>query len=214
MSTTLSAEQHRAATRRVADAGLTDRVEVRLDHYRDLRGEFDAVVAIEMIEAVDWREVDAFLGHCAGLVGPSGRLGLQAIVIAPAKYEAAKGASDFIKSHVFPGGCVHSVPSILAAAATTDLLPTWLEDFGPDYAETLRRWRAAFHARRDDARTLGLDEAFLRVWDLYLAYCEAGFEERQVSVVQLVLERPGAARPTTKHSLGAPTASSLTAAVA
>jgi cyclopropane-fatty-acyl-phospholipid synthase len=192
VTTTLSAEQHRAAAKRVAEAGLADRVDVRLDHYRDVGGTFDAVVAIEMIEAVDWREVEDFLRSCTERLGPRGVLGLQAIVIAPAKYEAAKGASDFIKTHIFPGGCVHSVPSILAASAATDLVPTALDDFGMHYAETLRRWRSAFLARLDDARALGFDDAFLRVWDLYLAYCEAGFEERQVSVVQLVLERPGA----------------------
>ena len=195
VTTTLSAEQHRTATARVAEAGLSDRIEVRLDHYRDLHGRFDAVVAVEMIEAVDWRELGDFVEHCARLVGPDGAVAYQAIVAAPARWSRARVTEDFIKSHVFPGGNLPSVPSILdAATRRTDLALVDLTDFGLHYAETLRRWRDALHAREDDARALGLDDAFLRLWEMYLCYCEAGFEERQVSVVQMVLERPGRAR--------------------
>lgn len=194
VTTTLSAEQHRTATSRVAEAGLSHRVDVRLDHYRDLSGEFDAVVAVEMIEAVDWREIDDFLAHCARLVGPTGAVALQAIVTAPSRHALARNANDFIKTHVFPGSSIPSVPSILdAASRATDLSLVDLTDFGLHYAETLRRWRTRLDDRHDEALGLGLDESFLRLWDFYLAYCEAGFEERQVSVVQLVLDRPGRA---------------------
>lgn len=189
VTTTLSNEQHRAALPRVADAGLSDRIDVRLDHYRDLDGTFDALVAIEMIEAVDWRELDDFFAQCARLVEPRGVIGLQAIVTAAHREPLTRVGADFIKSHVFPGGSLPSVPSMLDAVARgTDLTPVDLRDFGLHYAETLRRWRANLAVRRADARTLGLDEAVLRLWDFYLCYCEAGFEER---VVQLVLERPG-----------------------
>lgn len=191
VTTTLSAEQYRAATRRVAEAGLSHRVEVRRDHYRDVRGRFDALVAVEMIEAVDWRELPDFLRHCARLVGADGAVALQAIVTSPRRQPMARTATDFVKTHIFPGGSVPSVGSIVEAAAATDLLPVHLDDFGLDYAETLRRWRANLGERRDDALALGLDEAFLRLWDFYLCYCEAGFEERLNSVVHLVLERPG-----------------------
>jgi cyclopropane-fatty-acyl-phospholipid synthase len=192
VTTTLSAEQHRAATARVAVAGLSDRVDVRLDHYRDLDGTFDALVAVEMIEAVDWRDLDDFFARCARLVGPSGVVGLQAIVTAPHREPLTRVGTDFIKSHIFPGGSLPSVPSMLDAAARgTDLAAVALRDFGLHYAETLRRWRSNLAVRHDDARALGLDEEFLRLWDFYLCYCEAGFEERVVSVVQLVLERPG-----------------------
>jgi cyclopropane-fatty-acyl-phospholipid synthase len=195
VTTTLSAEQHRVAAARVSEAGLEDRVEVRLDHYRDLRGRFDALVAVEMIEAVDWRELGDFLAHCAGLVGPDGAVAYQAIVTTPQRWSRARVTEDFIKSHVFPGGNLPSVPSILdAATSRTDLSLVDLTDLGPDYGETIRRWRAELHRRDDEVRALGLDDAFLRLWDFYLAYCEAGFEERQVSVVQMVLERPGRAR--------------------
>jgi cyclopropane-fatty-acyl-phospholipid synthase len=192
VTTTLSAEQHRVATARVAAAGLSGRIDVRLDHYRDLVGTFDALVAVEMVEAVDWRELDDFFARCAELVGPHGAVGLQAIVTAAHREPLTRVGTDFIKTHVFPGGSLPSVPSMLdAAARRTDLAPVALSDFGLHYAETLRRWRANLAARRDDARALGLDDAFLRLWDFYLCYCEAGFEERVVSVVQLVLERPG-----------------------
>jgi cyclopropane-fatty-acyl-phospholipid synthase len=195
VTTTLSAEQHAVATDRVAAAGLADRVEVRLDHYRDLTGTYDALVAIEMIEAVDWRELDDFLGCCGSLVGPDGAVAFQAIVAPPDRHERALASRDFIKTHVFPGGNLPSVASILdAAGRRTDLVPTDLVDFGPDYAETLRRWRTELHARRDEASQLGLTDEFLRLWDFYLSYCEAGFDERLVSVVQMVLARPGSAR--------------------
>ena len=196
VTTTLSVEQHAEATRRVNEAGLSHLIEVRLDHYRDIDGNFDALVAVEMIEAVDWRELGDFVEHCARLVGPDGIVAYQAIVTSPARWSRARVTHDFIKSHIFPGGNLPSVPSILdAATRRTDLAVVNLFDFGMDYAETLRRWRDALDRRRDDALSLGLDDAFLRLWEFYLCYCEAGFEERQVSVVQMVLERPGRARP-------------------
>lgn len=194
VTTTLSNEQYAAATKRIAEAGLTDRIEVRLDHYRDLHGTFDAVVAVEMIEAVDWRELDDFMAHCARLVHSKGAVAIQAIVTAPARQQIARSSNDFIKTHMFPGSSIPSVPSILEATTrSTDLLPTDLTDFGLHYAETLRRWRSNLADHRDQAHELGFDEAFLRLWDFYLSYCEAGFEERLVSVVQLVLEHPGCA---------------------
>lgn len=194
VTTTLSNEQYDAATKRIAEAGLADQIEVRLDHYRDLTGTFDAVVAVEMIEAVDWRELGDFMAHCARLVHPEGAVALQAIVTAPDRQQIARSSNDFIKTHVFPGSSIPSVSSILdAATRRTDLLPTDLTDFGLHYAETLRRWRANLADHHEQALALGLDEAFLRLWDFYLSYCEAGFEERLVSVVQLVLERPGRA---------------------
>ena len=194
VTTTLSNEQYDAATKRIAEAGLADRIDVRLDHFRDLDGSFDAVVAVEMIEAVDWRELGDFMAHCARLVHPEGAVALQAIVTAPARQQIARHSNDFIKTHVFPGSSIPSVSSILEAATDrTDLVPTDLTDFGLHYAETLRRWRANLAEHRDQAHELGLDETFLRLWDFYLSYCEAGFEERLVSVVQLVLEQPGRA---------------------
>ena len=152
-----------------------------------------------MIEAVDWRELDDFFAHCMRLLGPRGVIGLQAIVTAPHREPLTRVGTDFIKSHIFPGGSLPSVPTMLdAAARSTDLMPAALHDFGLHYAETLRRWRANLAGRRDDAHALGVDDAFLRLWDFYLCYCEAGFEERDVSVVQVVLERPGRS-PSLRH---------------
>lgn len=157
-----------------------------------LAGDIKLPDVVEMIEAVDWRELDDFVSHCARLVGPQGAVAYQAIVVASQRWSRARVTTDFIKSHVFPGGNLPSVPSILdAATRSSDLALVDLIDFGPDYAETLRRWRGELDARVEDARALGLDDSFLRLWEFYLCYCEAGFEERQVSVVQMVLGRPG-----------------------
>ncbi len=194
VTTTLSAEQYAHTTERVRAAGLADRIEVRHDDYRDLTGRYDALVAVEMIEAVDWRELDTFLGHVGRLLEPTGAAGLQAIVMAAPRYEVARSSRDFIKTHVFPGSHIPSVEAILRAAGRrTDLILTDLDDFGLHYAETLRRWASTLDGERTAALALGLDDPFLRLWEFYLRYCEAGFEERQVSVVQLVLERPGRA---------------------
>jgi cyclopropane-fatty-acyl-phospholipid synthase len=178
----------------VADAGLAHLVDVRHDDYRDLDGTYDKLVSIEMIEAVDWRELDTFFGTCRRLLVPGGRMGLQAIVIPGQRYERAKNTQDFIKTFVFPGGCLPSVEAIARSTSrVTDFTLTDLDDYGVHYAETLRRWRANVHAHADELPTLGLDERFVRMWDFYLAYCEAAFDERDISVVQCVLTRPGVA---------------------
>jgi len=143
-----------------------------------------------MIEAVDWREYDTFHEVCGRHLAPDGRLGMQVIVIPGQRYEQAKVRKDFIKERIFPGGCLPSIEALLASSARAgDLTLTELEDFGLHYAETLRRWRANLVG--SDMAELGLDERFRRLWDFYLAYCEAAFDERDISVVQLVLTRPG-----------------------
>ena len=196
-TTTLSVEQHRVAVERVAAAGLEHLVEVRLDDYRDVTGTYDKLVSIEMIEAVDWRELDTFFRVCTERLAPDGLMGLQAIVAGGRRWAAARTSRDFVKTHVFPGGCLPSVESIARSLGrVSDLSMLTLEDFGLHYAETLRRWRERFWARVGELRELGYDERFVRLWDFYLCYCEAGFEEREVSVVQTVLARPGY-RPST-----------------
>jgi cyclopropane-fatty-acyl-phospholipid synthase len=195
-TTTISAAQHAYATERVARAGLADRVTVLHDDYRELTGRFDKLASVEMIEAVDWREHDTFFAQCRRLLRPSGLMALQAIVIEPQRYERAKNTQDFIKAFVFPGGCLPSIEAVVRSLRrVTDLTVTALHDYGLHYAETLRRWRDNLHG--DDARleALGLDERFVRLWDFYLCYCEAAFDERAVSVVQMAMARP-AWRPT------------------
>jgi cyclopropane-fatty-acyl-phospholipid synthase len=149
-----------------------------------------------MIEAVDWRELDTFFATCQRLLTPDGVMGLQAIVIPGARYERAKNTEDFIKAFIFPGGCLPSIESITRSTRrVTDLTLTDLDAYGSHYAETLRRWRSNLDARVDDLDGLGLDDTFRRMWDFYLAYCEAAFDEREIDVVQCVLARPGAGFP-------------------
>jgi cyclopropane-fatty-acyl-phospholipid synthase len=189
-STTLSAEQHAYASDRVRRAGLSGRVTVLQEDYRDLRGQFDKLVSIEMVEAVDWRVLDTYFGTCARLLRPDGLMALQAITIADRSYERAKNGEDFIKASIFPGSCLHSVAALARAVATTDLRIVDLEDIGRHYAETLRRWRRNVDAHRTRIEHLGFDEPFVRMWRLYLSYCEAAFLERHISDVQIVLARP------------------------
>ncbi len=192
-TTTISEAQRTLAAKRVADRGLGDRVTVLGADYRELRGTFDAVVSVEMIEAVDWRRHDEFFATCARLLRDRGRMGLQAITIADGSFERAKLHEDFIRKMVFPGGCLPSLTSITASLArTSDLRVVDLEDIGPHYVETLRRWRDNLERRGADVASMGFDGRFRRFWTLYLCYCEAAFAERHVSDVQLVLARPGA----------------------
>lgn len=190
-TTTISAEQHAYATERVAREGLSDRVTVLHDDYRDLTGTYDKLASIEMIEAVDWREHDTFFESCRRLLTPQGSMALQAILIEPQRYERAKNTKDFIKRFIFPGGCLPSMDAILQSArAVTDFSVTAVHDYGLHYAETLRRWQVNLH--RDDRAldAMGLDARFVRMWDFYLAYCEAAFDERAITVVQMALARP------------------------
>ena len=155
-TTTISAEQHAYATERVAREGLSDRITVLHDDYRDLTGTYDKLASIEMIEAVDWREHDTFFGHCRRLLRPDGLMALQAIVIEPQRYERAKNTQDFIKAFIFPGGCLPSMEAIVRSISrVTDLTVTAVDDYGLHYGETLRRWRANLHARRERPRRHG-----------------------------------------------------------
>ncbi len=187
-TTTISAAQHEEATQRVRDAGLADRVDVRLEDYRHLEGTYDKAVSIEMIEAVDWRDLPGYFAALHRLVGDEGLVGLQAIVIGDDRYDRARVATDFIKALVFPGGCLPSVGTITRTAAETGPLDVIdLEDLGLHYAETLARWHHRLELIDDELPALGLDETFARLWSFYLRYCEAAFLERHVSVVQAVL---------------------------
>lgn len=191
-TTTISEAQRVLAGKRVAEAGLSDRVTVLGADYRDLEGRYDALVSIEMIEAVDWRRHDQFFATCDRLLTDKGRMALQAITIEDASYERAKLHDDFVRAMVFPGGCLPSVSTMAGSISrTTNLKIVDLQDIGPHYAETLRRWRANLEAQRPAVEGLGFDERFWRFWLLYLCYCEAAFLERHISDVQLVLTRPG-----------------------
>jgi cyclopropane-fatty-acyl-phospholipid synthase len=201
---TISRRQYDLARRRVAEVGLSDRVDVRFEDYRDLRGSYDKLASIEMVEAVGHEYLETFFRACSDLLRPEGVMVVQGITVPDQDYAAHKRNVDFIKRYIFPGGELVSVGALNEAAArATDLRTTHLEDMTPHYAETLRRWRLRMSENIQEMRGLGLDERFLRMWEFYLCYCEAGFEERQVGVIQAVFEKPGARRASVLGRLGA-----------
>jgi len=191
-TTTISAEQHAYATERVRAAGLSDRVTVLLQDYRELTGRYDKLVSIEMIEAVGWRNFPTFLRRCSQLLDDDGVVLLQAIVIDDRAYEVEKASKSFINTYIFPGGCLPSMEVMShLLARVTDLRAVHLEDITPHYAETLAHWRERFLSASGRLSELGYDERFRRLWLLYLCYCEGGFRERRIQDVQLLLAKPG-----------------------
>jgi len=191
-TTTISAEQHAHATERVARAGLSDRVTVLAQDYRDLDGRYDKLVSIEMIEAVGWQSFGTYFRRCSELLTPDGAMLLQAITIDDRAYGVEKASKSFINTYIFPGGCLPSMAVISRSLARhTDLRQIHLEDITPHYAETLAHWRANFLAAAPRLAALGYDDRFRRLWSLYLAYCEGGFRERRIQDVQVVLAKPG-----------------------
>ena len=191
-TTTISREQHALASQRVAEAGLQDRVTVLMSDYRDLRGQYDKLVSIEMVEAIGPQYLDTYFATLGRLLKPDGLGLVQAITIEDHRYEQAVRSVDFIKRHVFPGSFIPSITAMLAAKTrSTDLALVHLEDFGPSYARTLHDWRLRFLANREAVRAQGFDERFLRMWEFYLAYCEGGFLERSIGVAHLLLAKPG-----------------------
>jgi cyclopropane-fatty-acyl-phospholipid synthase len=187
-TTTISREQYEYALAAVARGGVEDRVTVRLEDYRDLSGRYDKLVSIEMIEAVGWRHTGAFLAKCSELLVRDGAMLLQAIAIDDRAYEVEKASRSFMNTHIFPGGCLPSLEVIARGVARcTDMQMVHLEDLTPHYVETLRRWRRNFTGQASELARLGFDERFRRLWTLYLAYCEAGFAERRILDVQLLL---------------------------
>jgi cyclopropane-fatty-acyl-phospholipid synthase len=194
-TTTISPAQHALAARRIDEAGLSDRVEVLLKDYRDLSGTYDKLVSIEMIEAVGERFLDTFFGACGKLLRADGEMLLQSIVIADQRYDAYRRSVDVIQRYVFPGGFLPSIGAIVRSVGrATDMRLTDLEDLTPHYVTTLQRWRARFHANLGAITQLGYDDRLLRLWDYYLSYCEAGFAERRVGDVQILLARAASRR--------------------
>jgi cyclopropane-fatty-acyl-phospholipid synthase len=191
-TTTISREQHALASKRVAAAGMGAHVELLLEDYRDLDGQYDKLVSIEMVEAIGAPYLDVYFAKIGALLKPDGLALLQAITIEDHRYAQALKSVDFIKRHVFPGSFIPSVNALLAAKTrTSDLAPIQLEDFGSSYALTLKAWRERFMANLAQVRAQGFDERFIRLWEFYLAYCEGGFRERSIGVAQLLLAKPG-----------------------
>jgi cyclopropane-fatty-acyl-phospholipid synthase len=191
-TTTISREQRELALSRIRAAGLQDRITVLLQDYRDLRGRFDKLVSIEMIEAVGWRNFGVFFRKCSELLKPDGAMLLQAITIDDRAYEIEKRTRSFIRTYIFPNGCLPSMEVMRRCVAReTDMQLVALQDLTSSYVRTLREWRLNFERHWDRIRTFGYDERFRRLWRLYLAYCEAGFAERRIGDVQLLLAKPG-----------------------
>ena len=191
-TTTISREQYALATRRVREAGLSDRITILQQDYRDLTGRFDKLVSIEMIEAVGHEHYATFFAKCAALLEPHGRAAIQAITIQDQYYESARREVDFIKRHIFPGSCIPSRTILGAASGRAGLRVDRVDEMGLHYAETLRRWRVNFRAARPRLLALGLDDRFQRLWEFYFCYCEGGFLERAIGTIQLSLAKPGA----------------------
>ncbi len=190
-TTTISAEQHAAALERVRAAGLQDRVTVLQQDYRHLEGTYDKLVSIEMIEAVGWRDFGTYFKACSDLLTPEGIMLLQAITIDERAYEVEKASKSFINQLIFPGGCLPSQEVIARSVRReTDLRVVQLEDITGHYVRTLQEWRANFLTAEREIGRLGYDLRFRRLWTLYLAYCEAGFAERRIYDVQLLLAKP------------------------
>lgn len=189
---TISAEQHRLATQRVREASLDDRIDIRLEDYRHVQGVFSRIVSIEMLEAVGHGNLPEYFEAVDRLLAPGGRAVIQVITMPDRKYDAYRRGSDWIRKHIFPGGHLPSLGAMVAAmSARTRLGPTRLDDIGLHYARTLRLWREALLARRADVLAQGFDETFLRKWEYYFSYCEAGFLCRTVRNYQMQLSRMG-----------------------
>ena len=194
-TTTISREQHALASRRVAEAGLSDRVTLLMQDYRDLDGQFDKLVSIEMVEAIGAPFLDTYFARIGALLKPDGLALVQAITIEDHRYAQALRTVDFIKRHVFPGSFIPSIAALVGAKArSSDLGLVHLEDFGQSYALTLQAWRRRFMARLHDVRRQGYDERFIRMWEFYLAYCEGAFREGSIGVSQLLMAKPRSRR--------------------
>ncbi len=187
---TISRQQFELARHRVAEAGLADRVDVQLRDFRDITGTFDKIVSIEMVEALGHKYQATFAEVVSRLLKPEGLLALQFITCPDARYGQFRRGVDFIQKHIFPGSLLLSpnrLNDLLARAGGFTLLAH--DDFGPDYARTLRIWRESFAAKREHVRALGFDERFERKWTYYLCYCEAAFALRNISVVHTLHTR-------------------------
>jgi cyclopropane-fatty-acyl-phospholipid synthase len=194
-TTTISVAQARYAERKIAALGLADRITVLLLDYRDLEGQYDKLVSIEMVEAVGAPFLDGYFRHCSRLIKPEGAMLLQAITLQDQFYEGALKSVDFIQRYVFPGSFIPSVQALSKSLTkATDLKIFHLEDIGPHYARTLRLWRERIFSHRAKIRELGYTDSFMRLWEFYLCYCEGGFIERQLGTVQMLLTKPGCRR--------------------
>jgi len=190
-TTTISAEQYEKAKERVREAGLEDRITLLFEDFRHLEGQFDKLVSIEMIEAIDHDLFDTYFAKCSDLLKPQGAMLIQAITIADQRYDEYRKSIDFIQRYIFPGsGLPSSAVMTDSVARKTDMRLLGLDDIGLHYATTLQRWRENFFAQIGAVREQGFSDTFIRMWEYYLCYCEGAFRERAISDVQILFAKP------------------------
>lgn len=190
-TTTISENQYALAQQRIATAGLSDKITLLKRDYRQLEGQFDKLVSIEMIEAVGWQYYDTFFATCSRLLKPDGRALIQAITITDQRYEQARQNVDFIQRYIFPGSCIPSVQALLTASGqASDLRLIEQQDYAEHYARTLKAWWERFQLNREAIAAQGYNETFQRMWQFYLCYCEGGFRERSIGVSHLLFAKP------------------------
>jgi cyclopropane-fatty-acyl-phospholipid synthase len=190
-TTTISEQQYSMAKQRIEAAGLSDKITLLKKDYRELEGQFDKLVSIEMIEAVGWEYYETFFKTCSSLLKDDGVMLIQAITIEDQRYEAAKRDVDFIKQFIFPGSCIPSINALTTASMkASDMRLTGLSDFAQDYARTLNSWAVKLGENLEEIYKLGYSEDFIRMWRFYLSYCEGGFAERAIGVSHLVFAKP------------------------
>ena len=194
-TTTISQAQYDLALARITAANQQENITLLLEDYRLLEGKFDKLVSIEMIEAVGYQFYDTYFTKCASLLKPDGMALIQAITIVDQRYESAKKSVDFIQRYIFPGSCIPSNTALQTSITkSSDLRLLDLQDIGPHYATTLAAWRDNFFAHINEVRALGYSEAFIKMWEFYLCYCEGGFAERALGDVHLLLVKPDCRR--------------------
>ena len=192
-TTTISNEQYRYTCEQVKARGLEDRITVLKNDYRELEGQYDKLISIEMIEAVGHRFYQSYFEQCSRLLKSDGLALIQAITISDQRYHSAKNDIDFIQRYIFPGGCLPSVSVIADCVAShTDMQIADLHDISQDYAKTLHEWHHRFNRSQDDVKALGFDDIFCRMWQYYLSYCEGGFHERVIQTSQILMSKPQA----------------------
>lgn len=184
---TLSDAQLEWATQRMRNAGLSERVKLRLQDYRDVPEKFDHIVSIEMFEAVGLLHWSGYFQMLARCLKPGGRIVIQTIDIAEEKFDSYRSGTDFIQQYIFPGGMLPSPSRFKKECEAAGLRTLEVLSFGQDYAETLKRWAQRFDASLTQIRELGYDDAFVRIWKMYLAYCEVGFRQTRTDVKQWTL---------------------------
>jgi cyclopropane-fatty-acyl-phospholipid synthase len=198
---TISEAQAACARERIRRKGLEDKVEIRIQDYRHITGKFDKIASIEMLEAVGDGFHESFFAKCHEVLTPEGLLGLQYITVPDCRYKSLTKGVDWIQRHIFPGSLLLSVGRVNEVLSRTgNLFMHQMEDLGADYARTLSQWHVNFNTRLDEIREQGFDTPFIRTWNYYLKYCEAGFATRNISVVQAVYTRPN--NPILHHTFG------------